>query len=133
MYILADILFAQFAMPQTCAIKFKLIFTKNHIRYVLLTTLYILLHLFILDKVLSFSYFCSLTTVMSDFILFGSWLSRMSARRPVISSARTTPNANTSVLVVTCSSFTDLQNTIYFGMLTCESHDARHQHGELSF
>ena len=39
-----------------------------------------------------------LTTVIKDFSFAGSQLSRNSARRPVISSPSTTPNANTSVL-----------------------------------
>lgn len=53
-----------------------------------------------------------LTTVIKDFNLMGSWLSRISARWPVISSARTTPNAKTSAFGVTWSSFTDL---LFFG------------------
>ena len=50
-----------------------------------------------------------LTTEISDLILVGSWLSRNSARFPVINSDRTTPNANTSVFMVTWSTFTDLE------------------------
>jgi len=49
-----------------------------------------------------------LTIVINDFILLGSLLSRMRARQPVINSARTTPNAKTSLLVVIWSSRTDL-------------------------